>query len=54
VRATEGSRTVGRQCILLYIGAAAIKVVQLKVHRRESTLENFGSEPVPPPAIVDG
>ena len=45
---------MGRQCIGIDIGSSAIKVVQLKVGRREITLENFGIEPVPPQAIVDG
>lgn len=46
---------MARQCIGLDIGSSAIKLVQLKVGRRgETTLQNFGIEPLPPQTIVDG
>lgn len=45
---------MAKQCIGIDIGSSAIKLVQLKVGRRELTLQNFGIEPVPPQAIVDG
>jgi type IV pilus assembly protein PilM len=45
---------VARQCIGIDIGSSAIKLVQLKVGRRELALQNFGIEPVPPQTIVDG
>jgi len=45
---------MGRQCIGIDIGSSAVKLVQLKVSRREMVLQNFGIEPVPSQAIVDG
>ena len=45
---------MAKQCIGLDVGSSAIKLVQLKVGRRELTLQNFGIEPVPPQTIVDG
>lgn len=45
---------MAKQCIGLDIGSSAIKLVQLKVGRRELALQNFGIEPVPPQTIVDG
>lgn len=45
---------MARQCTGIDIGSSAIKLVQLKVGRREITLQNFGIEPVPPQAVVDG
>jgi type IV pilus assembly protein PilM len=45
---------VAKQCIGLDVGSSAIKLVQLKIGRRELTLQNFGIEPVPPQTIVDG
>ncbi len=45
---------MAKQCIGLDIGSSAIKLVQLKVGRRDLTLQNFGIEPVPPQTIVDG
>ena len=38
---------MSKQCIGIDIGSSAIKLVQLKVGRRELTLQNFGIEPVP-------
>jgi type IV pilus assembly protein PilM len=45
---------VSKDCIGLDIGSSAIKLVQLKVRRNEISLLNFGVEPVPQQAIVDG
>lgn len=45
---------MSKQCIGIDIGSSAIKLVQLRVGRRDITLQNFGIEPVPPQAIVDG
>ncbi len=45
---------MSKQCIGIDIGSSAIKLVQLKVGRRDLTLQNFGIEPVPPQTIVDG
>jgi type IV pilus assembly protein PilM len=45
---------VARQCVGLDIGTSAIKLVQLKIGRREVALQNFGIEPLPLQAIVDG
>ncbi|MCR9166389.1 MAG: type IV pilus assembly protein PilM [Nannocystaceae bacterium] len=45
---------MSKQCIGIDIGSSAIKLVQLKVGRRELTLQNFGIEPVPPQTIVEG
>ncbi len=45
---------MSRGCIGLDIGSSAIKLVQLQVTRKETLLENFGIEPVPPETIVDG
>ncbi|MFO7563712.1 MAG: type IV pilus assembly protein PilM [Enhygromyxa sp.] len=42
------------QCIGLDIGSSSIKLVQLKVSRKAKSLQNFGIEPLPPGAIVDG
>ncbi|HLT36031.1 MAG TPA: type IV pilus assembly protein PilM [Enhygromyxa sp.] len=42
------------QCIGLDIGSSSIKLVQIKVSRKVRTLQNFGIEPLPPGAIVDG
>ena len=41
-------------CIGLDIGSSAIKVVELKVGRKETRLVNFGIEPLSPQVIVDG
>jgi type IV pilus assembly protein PilM len=46
---------MARQCIGLDIGSSAVKLVQLRVGRRGAlALQNFGIEPLPPQAIVDG
>lgn len=45
---------MAKQCVGLDIGSSAIKLVQLKLGRRDLTLQNFGIEPVPPQTIVDG
>ncbi|MCX4240277.1 type IV pilus assembly protein PilM [Paraliomyxa miuraensis] len=45
---------MAKQCIGLDIGSSAIKLVQLKIGRRGVALMNFGIEPIPPQAIVDG
>ena len=45
---------MARQCIGLDIGSSSIKLVQIKVARKAKTLQNFGIEPLPPGAIVDG
>lgn len=42
------------QCIGLDIGSSSIKLVQIKVGRKSKALQNFGIEPLPPGAIVDG
>ncbi|MBC8131690.1 MAG: type IV pilus assembly protein PilM, partial [Deltaproteobacteria bacterium] len=42
------------ECVGLDIGSSTIKAVVLKVGRRETRLLNFGIEPLPPQAIVDG
>ena len=45
---------MARTCIGLDIGTSAIKLVQLKVGRKGTVLQNFGVEPTPAQAIVDG
>jgi type IV pilus assembly protein PilM len=45
---------MARQCIGLDIGSSSIKLVQVKPSRKSYTLQNFGIEPLPPGAIVDG
>ncbi len=45
---------MARQCIGLDIGSSSIKLVQIKVVRKSKSLQNFGIEPLPPGAIVDG
>jgi type IV pilus assembly protein PilM len=45
---------MAKNCIGLDLGSSAIKVVQLKQYKRGVQLVNFGIEPVPPQAIVDG
>ena len=46
---------MAKQCIGIDIGHHAIKLVQLKIGRRgEHSLQNFGIEPLPEGAIVDG
>lgn len=45
---------MARHCIGLDIGTSSIKLVQLKSSRRATSLQNFGIEPLPPGAIVDG
>ena len=46
---------MARQCIGLDIGSSAVKLVQLKVGRRNAlTLQNFGIEPLQPQTVVDG
>ncbi|MBW2733486.1 MAG: type IV pilus assembly protein PilM [Deltaproteobacteria bacterium] len=47
---------MAKNCIGVDIGSSAIKVVQLKQSRggARTQLVNFGIEPVPPEAIVDG
>jgi type IV pilus assembly protein PilM len=42
------------QCIGLDIGSSSIKLVQIKASRKAKTLQNFGIEPLPPGAIIDG
>lgn len=42
------------QCIGLDIGSSSIKLVQIKVSRKSKALQNFGIEPLPPGAIIDG
>src|SRR5690606_19406704 len=36
------------------IGSSSIKLVQIKVGRKSKSLQNFGIEPLPPGAVVDG
>ncbi len=45
---------MARHCIGLDIGSSSIKLVQIKVARKSKSLQNFGIEPLPPGAIVDG
>jgi type IV pilus assembly protein PilM len=45
---------VAKQCIGLDIGTSTIKLVQLKLGRKGVSLQNFGIQPLPPQAIVDG
>jgi type IV pilus assembly protein PilM len=45
---------MARQCIGLDIGSSSIKLVQVKASRKSYSLQNFGIEPLPPGAIVDG
>lgn len=45
---------MARQCIGLDIGSSSIKLVQVKASRKSLNLQNFGIEPLPPGAIVDG
>ena len=46
---------MAKQCIGIDIGHHAIKLVQLKISRRgDHSLQNFGIEPLPEGAIVDG
>jgi type IV pilus assembly protein PilM len=45
---------MARQCIGLDIGSSSIKLVQVKAARKSFSLQNFGIEPLPPGAIVDG
>lgn len=45
---------MARQCIGLDIGASSVKLVQLKSGRKGLSLQNFGIEPLPPGAVVDG
>ncbi|RMH00246.1 MAG: type IV pilus assembly protein PilM [Deltaproteobacteria bacterium] len=45
---------MARHCIGLDIGTSAIKLVQLRSTRKGFVLQNYGVEPVPPQAIVDG
>ncbi|MEE9382752.1 MAG: type IV pilus assembly protein PilM [Nannocystaceae bacterium] len=45
---------MAKHCIGLDIGSSAIKLVQIKSGRRAMSLQNFGIEPLPPQAIVDG
>ena len=45
---------MAKQCIGLDIGSSSIKLVQLKSARKSMSLQNFGIEPLPPGAILDG
>ncbi len=45
---------MARQCIGLDIGASSVKLVQVKQSRKGLSLQNFGIEPLPPNAVVDG
>lgn len=45
---------MARQCIGLDIGSSSIKLVQVKASRKSYSLQNFGIEPLPPGAIVEG
>jgi type IV pilus assembly protein PilM len=45
---------MARQCIGLDIGSSSIKLVQVKASRKSFSLQNFGIEPLPPGAIIDG
>lgn len=45
---------MGKNCIGLDIGSSAVKVVQVRQTKGGVSLVNFGIEPVPPQAIVDG
>lgn len=43
-----------RQCIGLDIGSSSLKLVQVKAARKGMSLQNFGIEPLPPTAIIEG
>jgi type IV pilus assembly protein PilM len=45
---------MAKQCIGLDIGTSSVKLVQLKAARKGKSLQNFGIEPLPPDAIVEG
>lgn len=45
---------MARQCIGIDIGSSSIKLVQVRIGRRDIALQNFGIEAVPQHAIVDG
>ena len=45
---------MAKQCIGLDIGSSSIKLVQVKSSRKAYSLQNFGIEPLPPGAIIDG
>ena len=45
---------MAKQCIGLDIGSSSIKLVQVKASRKAYSLQNFGIEPLPPGAIIDG
>ncbi|MCD6499276.1 MAG: type IV pilus assembly protein PilM [Deltaproteobacteria bacterium] len=45
---------MAKNCIGLDIGSSSIKIVQVKEGKKGLTLLNFGIEPIPPQAIVDG
>jgi type IV pilus assembly protein PilM len=45
---------MARQCIGLDIGSSSIKLVQVKASRKSYSLQNFGIEPLPAGAIVEG
>src|SRR5690606_14126140 len=51
---SRSGELMATQCIGLDIGSSSIKLVQIKVSRKVRTLQNFGIEPLPPGAIVDG
>ncbi len=45
---------MARQCIGLDIGASSVKLVQVKASRKGMVLQNFGIEPLPVGAVIDG
>ncbi|MBI4510349.1 MAG: type IV pilus assembly protein PilM [Deltaproteobacteria bacterium] len=45
---------MAKNCIGLDIGSSSVKVVQAKTSKKGVALLNFGLEPLPPQAIVDG
>ena len=45
---------MAKNCIGLDIGTSSIKLVQLKSSRKSVSLQNFGIEPMPQGAVVDG
>ncbi|NVB38280.1 type IV pilus assembly protein PilM [Pseudenhygromyxa sp. WMMC2535] len=45
---------MARQCIGLDIGSSSVKLVQVKLSRKGMSLQNFGIEPLPTAAIIDG
>ena len=45
---------MARQCIGLDIGASSVKLVQIKPARKGLSLQNFGIEPLPPNAVIEG